>query len=167
MRRLIGIAVLTLTLAACGGAQTDAPDEAAAAPDAEAVVRTVYDGFAAGDMALATSRFAEDVEWREADGHPYADGNPYVGADGVIDGIFARFGRDWTGFAAIPETFVAEGGDVVVLGRYEGTYTPTGGALDAPFAHVWTVEDGEVTSYRQLTDTLAWNEAMGTLAPAP
>ena len=166
MTRLLLVALAASTLSACGAQGTGPLGPASGSPDSEAIVRTVYEGFAAGDMAMATARFAEDVEWREADGHPYAEGNPYVGADDVIGGVFARFGQDWSGFAAVPELFVSEGDDVVVLGRYAGSYTPTGGSVDAPFAHVWTVEDGEITSYRQFTDTLAWNKAMGTLPPA-
>lgn len=152
---------LGLGLAACGASDRAERANTSDAAANAAVVRTVYDGFAAGDMSLATSRFADDISWREADSIAYADGNPYRGADAVIGGVFARIGGEWTGFSAEPETFVSEDEHVVVLGRYGGTYGTTGAALDAPFGHVWTVEDGEITSFRQLTDTAAWNRAMG------
>ena len=161
MKTGLAAASAALILTACAEQDAARPESlATATASATEAVRTVYDGFAAGDMALATSRFADDMEWREAEGHAYADGNPYTGAERIVGGVFARFGQEWTGFAAVPDRFVEQDGHVVVLGRYRGTFTPTGRTLDAPFAHVWTVEGDRITSYTQFTDTAAWNDTM-------
>jgi ketosteroid isomerase-like protein len=48
-----------------------------------------------------------------------------------------------------------------VIGHYKARYTATGETLDAPFVHVWTVQDGEITSFQQYTDTVAHSAAMG------
>ena len=93
------------------------------------------------------------MEWREADSQPYAEGNPYVGPERVGEGVFGRIMGDFEGFTVTPDTFVAEGDRVVALGRYTGTRQGTGEALDAQFAHVWTVDGGRVVRFQQYTDT--------------
>jgi ketosteroid isomerase-like protein len=141
-----------LAALAIGGCAQNAPQDDAAASALQAV-ETVYAGFAAGDIALATSTMAADIDWREAKGNPYADKNPYIGPDAVVSGLFARLGGEWDGFTATPEEFVTQGGRVIVFGQYSGTYLATGKALDAPFVHSWTVEDGKVVKFVQFTDT--------------
>ncbi|WP_370234698.1 MULTISPECIES: nuclear transport factor 2 family protein [Henriciella] len=123
-------------------------------------VKTVYDGFATGDIALATSNFAESIVWTEAENSPYADQNPYEGTDEIVTGLFARLGGEWEYFNAVPSEFIAEGNRVVSLGRYTAKHGETGKEMDIPFVHVWTVEDGEITSFQQYTDTLAHSAVM-------
>lgn len=71
-----------------------------------------------------------------------------------------RLGTEWDGFAAIPSQFVAEGDTVVVLGEYSGAFRATGRAFRAPFAHVWKLRDGRVTTFTQITDTVLHRRAM-------
>lgn len=149
MKKSIIATCAALSLAACANETTETTDN----NNAKEAVETVYNGFATGDIPMAISTMAEDVEWREAEGNPYADNNPYVGTDAIITGLFARLGGEWDSFAAVPSEFVVDGDRVVVFGRYTGTYLGTGEALDAPFAHSWTVKDGKIVSYQQYTDT--------------
>lgn len=44
-------------------------------------------------------------------------------------------------------------GGVVALGRYTGRRKESDKQLNAQFAHVWTVRDGEVKRFQQYTDT--------------
>jgi hypothetical protein len=44
------------------------------------------------------------VEWNEAEHFIYADGNPYIGLEAILTGVFARFASEWDGFTAAPET---------------------------------------------------------------
>lgn len=119
-----------------------------------ALVRAVYDAFAAGDIAGVLARMGPDMVWNEAENFPYADGNPYCGPEAILGGIFARLGSEWDGFAAVPEEFLDAGGTVVVLGRYRGICKATGLAMDAQMAHVWRVADGKAVRFQQYTDTL-------------
>lgn len=118
------------------------------------LVRGIYDALAAGDIEGVMSRMSADMVWNEAENFPYADHNPYRGADAILTGVFGRIGADWDGFAAIPDEFLDAGETVVVLGRYRGTYKATGRALDAQFAHVWRAAGGRVVQFQQYTDTL-------------
>ncbi len=127
-----------------------------------ALVRSIYDAFAAGDIAGVVGRMSPDMVWNEAENFPYADGNPYRGADAILGGVFARLGSEWDGFAAVPEEFLDAGDAVVVLGRYHGTCKATGRAMDAQMAHVWRVADGKAERFQQYTDTLQAARVMGS-----
>lgn len=143
---------------------TPQTQQSAATPasSARAAVDAVYAGFAAGDIPMAISTMAPDIEWSEAQGNPYADKNPYIGPDAIVSGLFARLGGEWADFAATPEEFISEGNRVVVFGRYSGVYLASGKTLDAPFVHSWTVNDGKIAKFQQYTDTAGQAAVMTT-----
>jgi ketosteroid isomerase-like protein len=121
--------------------------------DHVSLVRQVYDAFARGDVPGVLANFHPQIDWREAEGFAYADGNPYIGPDAVLQGVFGRLMTEWDGFAATPGEFLATADGVVTLGRYTANHKVTGRALDAPFAHIWRVQDGKLRSFQQFTDT--------------
>ncbi len=121
---------------------------------AVALIREIYDALATGDIPGVLGRMAPDIEWNEAENFPYADGNPYVGPDAIVKGVFMRLGGEWDGFTVVPEHYLDAGDTVVVLGRYKGRFKATGKPLDAQMAHVWRVKDGKATRFQQYTDTL-------------
>lgn len=123
------------------------------------VVESLYRAFAAGDGPGIAAVLAPDLVWMEAEGGPYADLNPYRGPGAVFEGVFGRIGQEWTGFAATPATVMASGARVIALGRYTGVNVATGEALDAQFAHVFTLSDGKVVGFQQYTDTAQWVDA--------
>jgi ketosteroid isomerase-like protein len=125
-----------------------------------AVVRNVYEAFARGDVAAAFKDFHPQIEWREAEGFSYADGNPYIGPDRVLQGVFARLGTDFDDFKVMPHEFVDGGNTVVALGRYQGRVRATGKFVDARFAHVWRVEGSQLRGFEQLTDTSQFANAV-------
>ena len=63
------------------------------------IVRGVYEAFGNGDVPGVLSKFANDIEWREADNSIYADGNPYIGPTAVLEGVFMQFATGWDNFA--------------------------------------------------------------------
>lgn len=119
-----------------------------------ATVRGIYEGFAAGDIPAVLGAFSPGIVWNEADDFPYADGNPYVGPQAVLEGVFARIGAEWDGFGAEVEELLDAGDTVVGLGRYSGTYKATGQAQDTQFVHVWRIEDGKAVRFQQYANTL-------------
>lgn len=123
-----------------------------------AVVRGLYDALARGDVEAVLGPLDPGVRWTEADGFPYA--GTYVGPEAVLEGVFARLGSEWEGFRAVPEEIIDGGATVVALGEYGGTYAETGRSFTAPFAHVWRLEGGKVTRFRQYTDTALVQEAL-------
>ncbi len=46
---------------------------------------------------------------------------------------------------------------MVVLGNYRGSARDGKTAVDAAFAHVITVQNGQITALQQITDTARWD----------
>lgn len=124
------------------------------------LVEGIYAAFAAGDMASFADALAPDVVWNEAENYPYADRNPYRGAEEIMEGVFARTAEDWDGFAVHMNDIVDGGDRVVAMGRYEGSHRQSGKPLDVQAAHVWTIEGGKVVRFQQYIDTLGTANAM-------
>jgi len=126
------------------------------------LVKGIYHSLAAGDVAAAVAAMSPAIEWNEAENFPYADGNPYIGPEAILGGVFARLASEWDGFHVEPEQFLDAGDTVVVIGRYAGSWRATGAAMNPQAAHIWTLADGKVVRFQQLVDTLAVARAMGT-----
>lgn len=118
------------------------------------LIRGLYDAFARGDVAAVLRPMSPEIVWNEAENFLYADGNPYVGPDAIVNGVFARCIGEWEGFAAAPEEFLDAGGAVVVLGRYLGTYKATNRPQRTQFVHVWRIAEGKIVGFQQYADTL-------------
>ena len=116
--------------------------------------RSIYDAFARGDVGGVIAHFDPAIEWNEAEHFPYADRNPYLGADAIVQGVFARLASEWEGFGVVTEKFIDGGDQVVTCGRYRGKQKAAGFDVNAQFAHVWTWQDGRVVRFQQYTDTL-------------
>ena len=126
-----------------------------------ALVRGIYDAFAAGDVPAVLGAMSPDIVWNEAENFPLADRNPYVGPNAILEGVFARLAADWDGFAVGVDELLDAGDAVVALGRYRGTNRATGRAIDAQLVHIWRIEDGKAKAFQQLTDTLQVGRATG------
>lgn len=126
------------------------------------IVKGMYESFGKGDVPAVLERFHPEIQWNEAEGFLYDDGNPYVGPQAVAEKIFQHILGDVQDFAVIPATFIDGGDTVVVEGRYKGRMKATGTPIDAQVAHVWHLKDGKVVRFQQYTDTRQWARAAGT-----
>ena len=54
------------------------------------LVRSLYDAFGRGDVPVVLAAMDPAIRWNEAENFPYADGNPYVGPDAILQGVFMR-----------------------------------------------------------------------------
>ena len=120
------------------------------------MVKAAYAAFARNDPSVMFSAMDPSIAWLEAEGSPYADGNPYVGPQAIGERVFGRLMAAIENFTVTPETFIDGGDDVVVVGRYRGTQKTGGAKLDAPFCHVYRFRDGKVIAFQQFTDTAQW-----------
>lgn len=123
-------------------------------------VEGLYAAFAKGDIPTVLGALSPQVEWWEAENFIYADGNPYVGPEAVLQGVFMRIVSDWDGFAVTP-TGVLDAGDTAIgHGHYSGTHKQTGQQVRAQFAHFFTFRDGKIVKFQQYTDTAQFKEAV-------
>jgi ketosteroid isomerase-like protein len=130
-------------------------------PNNVELVQSMYAAFARGDVTAVLSALDPAIEWSEADNFLYARDTPYVGHQEVLMGVFAPIATQWDGMMVVAERFIDGGDTIVVLGRYRGAYKATGARVDAQFAHVFQVRDGQVTRFQQYTDTFQFKEAVG------
>ncbi|HZL54413.1 MAG TPA: nuclear transport factor 2 family protein [Solirubrobacteraceae bacterium] len=124
----------------------------------KATLESFYAAMSTGDVPGAVGLMDADVVWVESEGFVYS--GTYRGPDAVVDGVFARLGGDWDGFAAVPDYVVGEGDRAVAIGTYSGTYKATGKAFSARFAHSITARDGKIVHFEQVVDSAQVNLAL-------
>ena len=125
-------------------------------------VRKIYRDFAAGNAAAILAVFAEDVEFRLAEGHPYRSAaGAWRGKDAIAEGFFAVAGPEWDGWSVGVESALEAADAVVVEGRYTGLYKPTGRRMDVQVCHVWRFRGQRVASFHQYVDTARLRHVMG------
>ncbi|NNF60838.1 MAG: SnoaL-like domain-containing protein [Gammaproteobacteria bacterium] len=117
------------------------------------VIRDMYDAFGRGDIDAVVATLDPKVEWNEAENFPYADRNPYIGPQAVVEGVFSRLASEWEYWSLDMEQFLDAGDYVVVTGRYHATHKGTGKDIRAQFAHVWQLHDGKAVRFQQYADT--------------
>lgn len=124
-----------------------------------ATVQGMYEAFGRGDIETVLGALDRQVEWWEAENFIYADGNPYVWPQAVLQGVFARLGAEWDGFSVSPKEVLDAGDTIVGRGYYSGKFRATGRDVHAQFAHVFSFRDGKVVKFEQYTDTAQFQEA--------
>jgi ketosteroid isomerase-like protein len=124
------------------------------------VIRGMYESLTRGDVHEALGRMDQHIQWREADNFIYADRNPYLGPQAVLEGVLTRLASDWQDFTVTPEEWLDAGNHVVVLGSYGGRHKETGREVRAQFAHIWGVTHGRVVRFQQYTDTKQFADAV-------
>ncbi|MEM9898296.1 MAG: nuclear transport factor 2 family protein [Pseudomonadota bacterium] len=158
LQALIGAASAALLLMAPVTAEP--ATEKSTTEQTRAVILSLYEGFKTGDGAKISNAMSPEIEWNEAEGNPYADGNPYIGLTNISKGVFARLGAEWENWTTTPTEFLFVGYGGVVFGGYTPNNNATGKPLDTPFIHSYRVVDGKAVSFQQYTDTAAQIFAM-------
>ena len=125
------------------------------------IVRGMYEAFGKGDIGTVLGALDPQVEWLEAENFIYADGNPYVGPEAVLQGVFARIANDWDDFSVAPEEIFDAGETIISRGYYSGVNKESGARVRAQFAHFFTLRAGKVAKFQQYTDTAQFLRAVG------
>ncbi len=117
-------------------------------------IETLYAAFAVGDVPKVLAGLDEKVVWNEAEGNMYADGNPYIGPQAVLNGVFARIGADYEYFNLVNiELHEMFNNQVLATLRYQAKLKNNGATYDAQVAHFWTLKDGKAIAFQQYLDT--------------
>ena len=124
-------------------------------------VRKIYRDFAAGDAAAILGVFADDIEFRLAEHHPYrSSAGAWRGKQQIAQEFFAVAGPEWQSWTIGVEQTVEAQDAVIVEGRYTGLYKPTGRRMDIQVCHVWRFRGNRVASFHQYVDTAALRRVM-------
>lgn len=126
-----------------------------------AVVDGLYQSFAQGNIPNALATMNAGIVWNEAESFPYADKNPYIGPDAVLNGVFARIGEEWE-YWNLTDIQLHEMSNNMVLTtlRYKAKHKKTGKIIDSQTAHLFTLKDGKIVAFQQFTDTKQASEAV-------
>jgi ketosteroid isomerase-like protein len=122
-----------------------------------AVIESVYAAFRRGDIAAILASLTDDVQWT-CEGPAVI---PYSGArtgPAQVMGFFQGLsGNDEMKLEVA--TFVEQGDIVASTGRFKGVVRSTGKPFDTFFGHFFTVRNGKIARFIDLTDTAALAEA--------
>jgi ketosteroid isomerase-like protein len=113
--------------------------------DSAQVVTQAYDAFSRGDIPSLLELVADDVRWEVPEIVP--QGGSFEGREGV-DEFFAGIAREWPELKVEIEELIAEGDNVVAVGRAKGRLND-GHEVAYGFTHVFTIADGKVARFRE------------------
>lgn len=126
------------------------------------LVNMIYRDFATGDAPAILGAFADDVEFQLAEGHPYRGSDAaWIGKAAVANKFFAVAGPEWDDWSVVIEATIEAQDAVIVEGRYQGAYKPTGRRMDVQVCHVWRFRGAKVASFHQYVDTANLRRVMG------
>ncbi|MFI0427889.1 ester cyclase [Mariniflexile sp. HMF6888] len=130
-------------------------------PENMGIIDNLYKAFGTGDIPTVLSFMDAKIVWNEAEGNAYADGNPYIGTDAILNGIFTRIGEDHNYFK-LTDIILHDMSNNQVLAtlRYDGKVKKTGKPYNTQAAHLWTLKDGKITAFQQYVDTKQLNDAV-------
>tara|TARA_R110000765_G_scaffold399734_2_gene494507 strand:+ start:2204 stop:2614 length:411 start_codon:yes stop_codon:yes gene_type:complete len=118
------------------------------------IIDSMYKAFEKGDIPIVLGLLDDKVVWNEAEGNAMADGNPYVGPEAVLNGVFARLGEEHEYFNLKEiELHNMYNDKVLATLRYDAKRKSNGALYDAQVAHLWTMKNGKVAAFQQYVDT--------------
>ena len=125
------------------------------------VIDGLYQSFAKGDVPNVLAVMDANIVWNEAENFLYADRNPYIGPEAVLNGVFARIGEEWE-YWNLNDIQLHDMSNNMVLAtlRYDAKHKVTGKVIDSQTAHLWTLQDGKIVAFQQFTDTKQAAEAV-------
>jgi ketosteroid isomerase-like protein len=121
-------------------------------------IQQAYRNVQAGDIPSLLNTLTEDVVWQlpEMTNVPFA--GTWRGRQKVAE--FFRIVHEVQDVVDFqPEEFIAHRDKVVVLGHFTMLVKATGKESHSAWVHVWTIENGSVTSVREYVDSLAVSRA--------
>jgi ketosteroid isomerase-like protein len=131
-------------------------------PSNLSVIDGAYKAFAVGNIPAVLAVMDANIVWNEAEGNSYADGNPYIGPDEVLNGVFVRIGEDHEYFNLTDiKLHEMSNNQVLATLRYKAKLKKNGAEYNTQAAHLWTLKDGKVTNFQQYVDTKQLADAFG------
>ncbi|TYC08488.1 ketosteroid isomerase [Bizionia gelidisalsuginis] len=117
-------------------------------------IENLYKAFAIGDISAVLAIMDSKIIWNEAESNSLADGNPYIGLDAVLKGVFARIGDLYESFTLQNiELHEMSNNKVLATLRYHLKVKATGREVNAQAAHFYTFNNGKITAFQQYVDT--------------
>ncbi|QDI88216.1 ketosteroid isomerase [Candidatus Nitrosopumilus sp. SW] len=121
------------------------------------LIKLFYNAFKNQDKNTCTDLCDDKIQWQLAEGMP--SGGTYVGKKAVFDEYFPKMLSNFKEFHAVPEQFTDMKDHVMVTGTYSGI-SNSGKSFQVEFSHMYHIQDGKITQFRQFTDTQKIQESL-------
>ena len=128
-------------------------------------VKCYYSALAPGRRADLMDLLDPHVVLEIPEGFP-GGGGTYRGLKAYLEDFLYNFYGTFD-LQTLPSEFLDAGETVVTLGRFRGHALSTGGSVDTPFVHIWTVREGMLVRGRMYTDTAILCIAAGARSGTP
>ncbi|MCR9017086.1 nuclear transport factor 2 family protein [Aquiflexum gelatinilyticum] len=125
-----------------------------------AVIDGLYKAFAVGDIPEVLGAMDANIVWNEAEGNAYADRNPYLGPESVLNGVFGRIMQEHEYFNLEDIELHGMLNDKVLATLRYDAKVKNGKHYNAQVAHFWTLKDGKVVAFQQYVDTKKLSDAL-------
>ena len=115
-----------------------------------------------GSMNEILDLFDDEVEMRSVlspDVPHEVSGTHRTKAEAV--NYFTELARDWEMLAYDVDRFIADGDDIVMVGRCAWRNRATGNVIDSPKVDIWHFENGKITQFLEMFDSLGFVRALG------
>ena len=122
------------------------------------IIKSTYEGDSEENGKRMRAYLAEDAQWTEAPGFPYA--GTYIGFGQVAKNVFARLASEWEGYKAAVSDYYQDGDTIIAVGVYSATYKQTGKYFKADFVHIWKLRNQKIVEFKQYVDSYLVRNAM-------
>lgn len=123
-----------------------------------AVVQQAYEAVGRNDIPAVLSLLTDDVEWTLQGPSTIPFAGTRHGHEGVAEFFtLVESNLEFQQFEL--RDFVSQGDTVVVIGYERNLIKPTGRTFDQEWAHVYTLKDGKIATFRAFENTAAYMEA--------
>ena len=127
------------------------------------IIRSGYDAFGRGDIPRVLELFDPEIEWNVPD--TVGLDTPYKGPE-ALAGFFGSLQQTWQELHVEPEELIQIGDHrVLALGHHHGRVV-NGASVEIPFAHLWTLQDGQAVRFFEYSDAALVLRAQGVV-PEP
>lgn len=125
------------------------------------LVKDAYAAYGRGDVAAVLSCMSPQIDWELASVPGLSFTGKRKGSEQVKE-YFRLADEARTMREFVPKEFIAQGNKVVVLGSGAWTVKDTGRDFASDWIHVFTIEDGHITAFREFLDSHLAAEACRT-----
>jgi ketosteroid isomerase-like protein len=130
------------------------------------VVQEIYAAFQRGDIEAVLKPLADDVQWWVAGSQ---ESVPYAGTRAGREQVaqfFVTLGEVVEYERFEPSEYIAQGDQVVALGRDRRRFKSTNNVIENEWAMVFTLRQGKVAAFRAYDDTEAAAAALRAIPQA-
>jgi ketosteroid isomerase-like protein len=113
-----------------------------------------YEHFQKGDIKSVLAMCSDDVLISSPENEHVPFTGRFEGLYGAAE-YFAKLGGTLDTLHFAPKDFVAEGDKVVVTGEAHWHVKSTGADFHTPWVHIFTLRDGKIARFEQMSDSAA------------